>query len=608
MDRRTLLKHFAALSFLPSLASLFSAAEPAEAATKPLFRRVRPGDPSWPTAASWDKLKQQVGGNLIPVEFPLIPCESASQSAACQEIFKSLDNPFYIGDQPGITQTLGWSNAWATKPSVYAVAARNANDIAAAVNFARENRLRLVVKGGGHSYQGTSNAADSLLVWTRHMKDITLHDAFVPQGCSSMPPQPAVTLGAGTIWLHAYDAVTTKAGKYVQGGGCTTVGVAGLIQSGGFGSFSKHYGTAASSLLEAEVVTADGQIRTANAYTNPDLFWALKGGGGGSFAAVCKITLRVHELPEFAGGASFTVKASSDTAFRRLLHQFIGFYRSTLFNYHWGEQAHVEPNNSLEISMVSYGLTTEEARKVWQPFLDWIAQAPADYTLKDSPHIGSMTTRHWWDLVWREQHNNHSLVADSRPGARPGDAWWDGDGGQVGWFVYAFESLWLPAALLADKSQDRLVNALFDASRHWEVELHFNKGLAGAPPEAIVAARDTATNPAVLSAFALAIIASGEGHAYPGLPGHEPNLPAARKEGDSVAKSMNELRKLAPNGGAYVSESNYFEHDWQHAYWGANYPKLQAVKKKYDPEGLFFVHNGVGSEDWSPDGFTRISS
>ena len=66
-----------------------------------------------------------------------------------------------------------------------------------------------------------------------------------------------------------------------------------------------------------------------------------------------------------------------------------------------------------------------------------------------------------------------------------------------------------------------------------------------------------------------------------------------------------ELRKLAPNGGAYVSESNYFEADWQHAYWGENYPKLQAVKKKYDPDGLFFVHNGVGSEDWSPDGFTQ---
>jgi FAD/FMN-containing dehydrogenase len=122
------------------------------------------------------------------------------------------------------------------------------------VNFARENDLRLVIKGGGHSYQGTSNAPDSLLIWTRHMNDIAMHTAFVPQGCEpTLQPQPAVTLGAGTLWMQAYDAVTTKSGKYVQGGGCTTVGVAGLIQSGGLGSYSKHYGLAAGSLLEAEV-------------------------------------------------------------------------------------------------------------------------------------------------------------------------------------------------------------------------------------------------------------------------------------------------------------------------------------------------------------------
>ena len=84
----------------------------------------------------------------------------------------------------------------------------------------------------------------------------------------------------------------------MQGGGCMTVGVAGLIQSGGFGSFSKAYGMAAASLLEAEVVTADGAVRIANACTNPDLFWALKGGGGGSLGVVTRLTLRTHELPD----------------------------------------------------------------------------------------------------------------------------------------------------------------------------------------------------------------------------------------------------------------------------------------------------------------------
>ena len=221
------------------------------------------------------------------------------------------------------------------------------------MNFARENNLRLVVKGGGHSYQGTSNAPDSLLIWTRHMNDIAMHPDFVPQGCEhTLQPQPAVTLGAGTIGMQAYQAVTTQGGKYVQGGGCTTVCLGGLVASGGFGSYSKHYGTAAGGLLEAEVVTADGQIRIANACTNPDLFWALKGGGGGSFGVVSKMTLRVHDLPEFFGAVNFTVKAASDDAYRRLLREFVSFYQEHLFNEHWGEQAHVKPDNTLEISMV----------------------------------------------------------------------------------------------------------------------------------------------------------------------------------------------------------------------------------------------------------------
>ena len=68
---------------------------------------------------------------------------------------------------------------------------------------------------------------------------------------------------------------------------------------------------------------------------------------------------------------------------------------------------------------------------------------------------------------------------------------------------------------------------------------------------------------------------------------------------------MAELSKAAPEAGAYVSESDYFQPNWQAAYWGANYPRLLAAKRKYDPQGLFFVHHGVGSEAWSADGFTR---
>jgi len=71
---------------------------------------------------------------------------------------------------------------------------------------------------------------------------------------------------------------------------------------------------------------------------------------------------------------------------------------------------------------------------------------------------------------------------------------------------------------------------------------------------------------------------------------------------------MEELRKIAPAAGSYVSESNFFEQSWQQSYWRLNYPRLQAVKAKYDPLGLFFVHHGVAREDWSADGFTRLTA
>ena len=144
------------------------------------------------------------------------------------------------------------------------------------------------------------------------------------------------------------------------------------------------------------------------------------------------------------------------------------------------------------------------------------------------------------------------------------------------------------------------------AARHSPVELQFDKGLAGGRPEAIEAARDTAMNPAGVDAFALAICGAGGPPAYPGVPGHEPDVEKARRDAATVPAAMSELRKLVPRAASYVWETDYFEPNWQDSFWGDNYARLRAIKEKYDPDGLFFLHHGEGSEDWSADGFTRV--
>ena len=585
MLRRTVLKGMATL--VASQTALFPRYK-AEAAAANGASRVRPGMPGWPSEADWESLNQAVGGRLSPVTLPALDQADAKML---------MSNPFYIGDQPGLTQSSGWLDAWRSSPSAYMVVAESAADVAAAVRFGSAHHLRLVVKGRGHSYLGTSNAPDSLLVWTRKMDLVTVHDGFTPQG-SDVAPVPAVSVGAGCMWLQAYQAVT-GAGRYVQGGGCTTVGVAGLLLGGGFGSFSKAYGVAAASLLEAEVVTADGVIRIVNEAQDPDLFWALKGGGGGTFGVVTRLTLATHPLPDKFGALNLTLHARSDQAYQALLARFVDLYASSLFNSHWGEQVRAGPDNRLAVSMVFQGMAKDQAIAAFGPLIAFANANATDFEGQNSLSAADVPARYLWNAWLLRFFAPSAINFDGRSGASWTDFWWSGDGGQVGAFWHAYTSAWLPATLLEPSNRSLLVEAWFAASRHWGVSFHFNKGLAGAPETAISAARNTAMNPDVLTAFALAIIADRSS------PSNTVSDLIARNRATRVHAAMMALRAAAPDTGAYLNECDYFQENWQQAFWGANYQRLAAVKSRYDPDGLFTVHHGVGSEAWSSDGFTR---
>ena len=141
-----------------------------------------------------------------------------------------------------------------------------------------------------------------------------------------------------------------------------------------------------------------------------------------------------------------------------------------------------------------------------------------------------------------------------------------------------------------------LVDMLFKASRFTSLPLHINKGLTGVPPDVAEREAKTSINPAAFEAAALVIMVSRKRAGFPGIPGHEPDIGAGRKEVEKISAAMKLVREATPDGGTYLNECDYFEPDWRRSLYGPNYVTLLKIKRKYDPNNLFRVHHGVGSE------------
>lgn len=557
-------------------------------------RFCTPSQACWPSDADWKNLEGKLQGKLLVPESPLAACDQDPKGQACANARNLQKNPFHLTDHAGATQSAGWLGAWKSQLSARAVEAMSAHDIAAAVNFARDHKLRLVIRGTGHDWQGRSNAADSLLLWTHKMREIQFHEKFIPSGCGKKQAvEKAFMAGAGTRWLDTYKAVMVKHHVYVQGGGCTTVGAAGgFLQGGGFSGWSKMYGTSAANLVEAEVVTADGRVVVANACTNPDLFWALKGGGGGTWGVVAKVTMRTHPKPVAVGWIFGNVQAKTEESYKLLVAEMLRYYRKHLNNQHWGDGFTFNPDNSLSISMTYQGFLKARAEKVWAPFFAWVKGQPDRFTMSQGAF--EIPGRYMWDADWVAKNMPARIKFDQRTGEGSSNFWGSGsESSQTSNYWYAYQSRWIPFSLFAEKNLESFAQTLFAASRHWPVSFFSNKGLAGASTFALRSARETSMNPAVLDAAGLVIAYAAEEY---NAAAAAPNISAGEIQRKKVASAMEPIRAATPDAGTYFNQSDYFEPNWAEQFWGKNYPKLLAIKKKYDPGNLFTCHHCVGSE------------
>ncbi|KAF8597925.1 putative FAD binding domain protein [Ceratobasidium sp. AG-I] len=261
----------------------------------------------WPSPETWSAFNSSIGGRLVAPRPPAWPCHDPNyDEAACNEAKTNWESSFWRSNQTGAMENPVWESLGCDIDTprnvpcdqgfvpVYSVVAVDGNDVSAAVKFAGKHRLKLVVKNTGHDYLGRSSAKGSFSIWTHNIRGINFSDAFVPTGCSNNTGEPAVTVRAAEQWRSVYQAADAR-GVIVVGGAANSVGAAGgWIQGGGHSPLGALYGMGVDNVLQYNIVKPDGKVVAANACQNKDLFWALLGGGGGTWGVTLDVTYKTH--------------------------------------------------------------------------------------------------------------------------------------------------------------------------------------------------------------------------------------------------------------------------------------------------------------------------
>lgn len=550
-----------------------------------------PGHSCW-TEINWNDLSSRLG----KPEFlesskndSIWECQKDFGDACPQSIDWSLDDPFSWQNHSWAYISVARYGDFIFKPSVYTVAARDAQDISEAVKFAGKNKLKVVVKSGGHDYLGRSQDPDALLIWTHYMRNIE----YLSQHEICGKSYNAMSVESGARWLEVYNALQST-NRYIPGGAVGSVGVSGFTLGGGYSILSRKFGPTAGYVREMELVRPDGKIITLNACNeHKDLFQTLKGSGNAAYGVVTKFIFETIE-PFDAGLIGFEIKAQTDTLFKKALYQWLNFYRDKLDNEHFGNIIKIERSSDQEggsISSDSLFYTGKKKSEILALMQD------LEHRLRLSSHLISIDYKVYGKAPIKSFRSKaYSLMylpGYKESGSDPNLFYKPHNGTPTLWNISGFESVFLNQDQF--DHLDRLSQAIFDATGHFRILMQMSKALHNASTEAVKRVHMTTVNKKVLETPAFITISGG------GI-GHNVSESYLREEKQKIKSAFEEILKLFPNKdrfATYGNQSSYSMKNWQSAIYGENeYQDLLNLKKEIDPEGLFTCHHCVGNELW----------
>ncbi|KAI1633705.1 hypothetical protein F4809DRAFT_666588 [Biscogniauxia mediterranea] len=558
-----------------------------------------PGSEGWPTDDEWVQLNASLGGVLLkPVPLGAACYDGPYRDEAkCDFILNNASTSRIWIDDPlsSFTTWPAGDACYATRDTegldctqggypVYVVNASTVKHIQAAVNFARNRNLRIVIKNTGHDFIGRNVGFGSLSIWTHWLKSFE----FLPEYSIGEYQGRAARVASGIESWEMFEKMETYNATFVVAGGYTVGAYGGWIAGGGHSALASVYGLGSDQVLSLQVVTADGGFLTADPNQNTDLFYALRGGGGSTYGVVTSAIVKAHPYTQVLS-SSLAFDSSATTNGDVEL-----FWRG--FDAYHAFSTTIADNGGTAYSYLLRGTTPNPDNSssfTFSASIEFPNRTPAAHRALLQPLFDTL--------------NRLGIPAANPASPAPAANWLDrahGAGDRPG--SSRFASRLLPRAALDPRAHparfaatQAAIRAAVEASSPSSQALSFH-GITLAPTRAAAGwpaaapALGSAANPRFRDALAHVDLFSP-------APVRGADPAAVRDAHARLDRAMAPLREATgAHAGVYLNECDVEEPRWREALFGGleNYGRLRRIKGARDPWGVFYAMRGVGSEGW----------